>query len=165
MFTTLHRWAIEVDQNQQQRNPAAERDFIRDFGKQVYRAVEWLPALRHVYFTRIFHPSRDRMGAYVRLHFFACEPGGAVATAELDRMLQLYRARNLVFQIRKQTIDGVAVEARLKGAESFPELYYAYMETLSRTAVQLFREGVTDAEMDKIVKEWGHNLSNLLLDH
>jgi hypothetical protein len=74
------------------------------------------------------------MGAYVRLHFFLRESGGAVAAAELDRMLQEYRARNLVFQIRKEMIDGVA-EARLKGVESFPELYYAYMEGLSRTAV------------------------------
>jgi hypothetical protein len=63
MFTMLNRWSIEVDQDKQQCNFAAQQIFIRDFGGNVYQAVERMPALRYVYFTRIFYPSRDQMGA------------------------------------------------------------------------------------------------------
>jgi len=72
-FRKLHRWAIEVDQNQQHPNLAPQRQFIRDFGREIYQAVDspasLLRDLRHVYFTRIFDPETDHIGAYVRLHF------------------------------------------------------------------------------------------------
>lgn len=63
VFTKLFRWAIEVDEDRERPNLAAQHAFIRDFGGNVYAALGRLPALRHVYFTRIFYPSRDHMGA------------------------------------------------------------------------------------------------------
>jgi hypothetical protein len=78
-------------------------------------------------------------------------------------MLREHAARHSVFQIQKETIDGIA-EARLKGAESFPELYYSYMEQLSRQAVQLFAKGVTDRDLwTTIAPTWSHNLFNFPL--
>ena len=77
MFKRLHRWAIEVDQNHQIPNFKAQRSFIRDFGKSLYQSVDdpssSLHSLQYVYFTRIFWPQRDKMGAYIRLHFFVEE--------------------------------------------------------------------------------------------
>ena len=160
-LTALHRWAIEVDQDRLWPNLDAQRDFIRDFGKELYGAMERLPAVHHVYFTRIFAPERDSMGAYVRLHFFLREPGGAAAAAEISRMLLEYKARNRVFKVHKETIDGVR-EAAGKGAEAFPELYYAYVEGLSRAAVQMFWKEVTAGDMCFIAETWRHNLFNLL---
>ena len=164
---------IEVDQDRLVRNLAAERVFVRDFGADLYSAVDRgdgpLGILRCVYFTRIFCPERDRMGSYVRLHFFVAEPRQtADVTAELDRMLADHERRHpgSIFQVMKEdSIDGIGVEARYKGAETFPELYYGHMESLSRTAVQLFRKGATDAdgEVSPIVRALVHNVWNLLL--
>lgn len=165
MFTPLHRWEIEVDQDRQQPNLAAQQDFIRDFGRMLYQAVDQadgpLHPLRYVYFTRIFYPDRDHMGAYVRLHFYVDGQYEEAAVTELDRRLEDYKEMGKVFQIKKETIDGNN-EARLKGAESFPELYYGYMESLSRTAVQLFQRNLAGTDMDTLLWAWTHNLFNLL---
>ena len=165
MFTRLHRWWIEVDQDREQPNRSAQLSFIRDFGNELYCAAEQpdspLRLLRCVYFTRIFAPERDGLGAYVRLHFFVGEQDQNGAVADLDRRLEKLRQKGAVFQIRKETIDGIQ-EAKLKAAASFPDLYYRYMEFLSRTAVQLFQKGVAHGEMDKLLWTWTHNFFNLL---
>ena len=87
MFEKLHRWAIEVDQNHAEPNLKAQRSFIHDFGNDLYSSLSDtsgpLSALRYIYFTRIFYPKRDNMGAYVRLHFFVDDSKCDAATVEL----------------------------------------------------------------------------------
>lgn len=126
-FQELHRWAIEVDQGRDQPNLAAQVEFLCGFGSDLYRAVDaatgWEQWLRHVYFTRIFDPHRDSMGAYVRLHFLMAAEHSDAAEKLEERLKQL-QCENKIFQIRMETIDGIE-EAGRKGAASFPELYYS----------------------------------------
>jgi hypothetical protein len=165
MFEKLHRWAIEVDQNHVVRNLKAQRIFIREFGNDLYNCLSDtsnpLSTLKYIYFTRIFYPLRDNMGAYVRLHFFVNESKCDAATGELDKKLQEFFEQKKVFQIKKETIDGIK-EAELKGANNFPELYYRYMFYISQIAVKLFDQEISDELVEKILREWRHNLFNLL---
>lgn len=165
MFEKLHRWAIEVDQNHAQPNLKAQRSFIRDFGNDLYHSLSDtsspLSALKHIYFTRIFYPQRDNMGAYVCLHFFIDDSKCDAATGELDKKLDVLTKDKKVFQIKKEIIDGIK-EAELKGANKFPELYYSYMFCISQIAVQLFDKEISDDLVEKILGTWRHNLFNLL---
>ena len=165
MFERLHVWAIEVDQNHESFNIEAQRSFIRDFGKSLYQSVDDpsspLHSLQYVYFTRIFHPQRDKMGAYVRLCFFVEENLSQPTEDELDKRLSILTSQGKVFTIRKESIDGIH-EASLKGAKDFPELYYRYVHHLSRMAVELFNKEGIEVEIDKILWEWTHNFFNLL---
>lgn len=165
MFERLHVWAIEVDQNRESCNIEAQRSFIRDFGKSLYQLVDDpsspLHALQYVYFTRIFHPQRDKMGAYVRLHFFVQENLSQRTEEELNKRLNILRSQGKVFAIKRKSIDGIE-EANLKGAKDFPELYYGYIHHLSRMAVELLNKEGIEVEIDKILWEWTHNFFNLL---
>ncbi len=138
--------------------------FLCEFGHELYGAIdganESLQALHLPYFTRIFSPDRDQMGAYVRLHFFLDGTRDDVG-GELDARLAVLQSQNQVFQVRKEIIDGVQ-EAVLKGAGPFPDLYYEYMEFLSRQSIKLLRKSPADAEVDKILWSWTHNFFNLL---
>lgn len=171
MFKNLHVWAIEVDKNQQQSNLNAQRCFIREFGRAVFASIGQpsspLRALRFPYFTRIFSRQRDKMGAYVRFHFFVDDEESASVdsvTAELDRMLERQPQKGLVFQVKKNIKDGIE-EAKKKGAENYPEQYYSFVHNLSRIAVTLFEKDVADKEVESIVCTWSHNVFNLLLGY
>ena len=165
MYEKLHRWAIEVNQNQKICNFEAQRSFIRDFGKSLYQSVDNpsspLHSLQYVYFTRIFYPPRDEMGAYVRLHFFVEKNLSKPAETELDNRLDTLKGQGKVFTIKKEEIDGIE-EAGLKGAKDFPELYYSYIHHISRMTVELFDKQRIDVEIDKILWTWTHNFFNLL---
>jgi hypothetical protein len=165
MFEKLHRWAIEVDQNHVVPNFKAQRIFIREFGNALYSSLSDtsspLSTLRYIYFTRIFYPQRDNMGAYVRLHFFVDDSKCAAATVELDKILEVLTKQKRVFQIKKEIIDGIK-EAELKEANNFPELYYHYMHSISQIAVKLFDQEISDELVEKILGAWRHNLYNLL---
>lgn len=165
MFERLHVWAIEVDQNRESCNIEAQRSFIRDFGKSLYQSVDDpsspLHSLQYVYFTRIFYPQRDKMGAYVRLYFFVEENLSQPTGAELDKRLDILRSQGKVFAIKKESIDGIQ-EASLKGARDIPELYYGYVHHLSRMAVELFNKQGIQVEIDRILWTWTHNFFNLL---
>lgn len=165
MFARLHRWAVEVDTNRERRDPRREAVFISEFGKALYDSIgdpaSPLRSLHHVYFTRIFRPKRDDMGSYVRLHFFVEEGRCASATQELRRRLERMRSAGKVYKVREETINGIA-EARRKGAEGFPGLYYTYVEQISRIAVELFGQDISQACLGTVLKEWTHNLHNLL---
>ena len=164
MFEKLHRWAIEVDQNQKICNVGAQQSFIREFGKSLYLSVDDvsspLHSLQYVYFTRIFHPQRDKKGAYVRLHFFVEKELSRPTEDDLDKRLDELKSQGKVFTIEKGLTDGIK-EADLKGAKDFPELYYSYVHHISRMAVELFNKGI-EADTDKILWTWAHNLFNLL---
>jgi hypothetical protein len=167
MFENLHVWAIEVDQNRQECNIGAQRGFIRDFGRSLYLSVDDpsspLHSLQYVYFTRIFHPRRDEMGAYVRLNFFVEDEDIALASVEdeLDSRLKEWENEGKVFDIKKKIKDSVK-EAGDKGAKDFPELYYSYMHHMSCMAVKLFNRTGIEVDIDKILQTWTHNFVNLL---
>ena len=167
MFENLHVWAIEVDQNRQKYNIGAQRGFIRDFGRSLYRSVDDLSSplhsLQYVYFTRIFSQKYE-MGAFVRLNFFVEDEDVALASVEdeLDSRLKEWKNEGKVFDIKKGTKDGVEEEADDKGAKDFPELYYRYMHHISRMTVELFNRTGIEVDIDKILWTWTHNLFNLL---
>jgi len=165
MFEKLYRWAIEVDPNQESCNLEAQRSFIRDFGKSLYQSVDDksspLHSLQYVYFTRIFHPQRDKKGAYVRLHFFVEKELSRPTEDELDKRLNELKSQSKVFTIEKGSTDGIK-EADLKGAKDFPELYYSYVHHISRMAVKLFNKEEIEVNTDTILWTWAHNLFNLL---
>ena len=143
MYEKLHRWAIEVDQNREVCNLEAQRSFIRDFGEPLYQSINDssspLHSLQKIYFTRVFHPISDEMGAYVRFHFFVVENLAKAVEDELDNRLYTLRNEGKIFTIKKEIMDGIQ-EADLKGAKDFPELYYRYMHHISRMVVELFNK-------------------------
>ena len=165
MEKLLHIWAIEVDEDRQRCDFQKQADFIADFGGWLFGEAEKpsspLSSLELPYFTRIFEPNRDDMGAYVRLNFLIDETCRQVVEGGLDRKLEEYKSKHRVFQIKKDMKDAVNEEADLKGAKRFPWEYYRFMHNLSRTAVTLFKGGVSPGELEKMVWTWSHNVFNL----
>jgi len=109
----IHRWAIEVDQDQQRPNLKAQRLFIRDFGKWLYDSIDDPVEplrLEYPYFTRIFEPRRDKKGAYVRLHFFAEEADYDSVECKLDKELMHHISRIAVQLFELERDDTVVNE-------------------------------------------------------
>lgn len=165
MFDALHRWAIEVDPDQSKPNLEAQRLFIRDFGGNLYAAIDRgdasLSSLRFVYFTRIYDPARDQMGTYVRLHFFVENGAYHAAETELEDRLERLRRQRSVFAVKKETIDGLQ-EAERKDSQWCPELYYRYVERISRLTVELFSLSPRGDVSGKLLWSWTHNLFNVV---
>jgi len=163
----IHRWAIEVDQDQQRPNLKAQRLFIRDFGKWLYDSIDDPVEplrLEYPYFTRIFEPRRDKKGAYVRLHFFAEEADYDSVECKLDKELEKLKRNGKVFQVTKERINAIEEAAR-HVAQDHRELYYRYMHHISRIAVQLFELERDDTVVNEICWNWTHNFFNLLRGH
>jgi len=81
-------WEIEVDNNLQECNLSAQEDFICSFIGSVYKDIDSghviLRKISSLYFTRIFTPGRDNMGAFVRLRVFTEEANLQSIEKEID---------------------------------------------------------------------------------
>jgi len=171
LYEKLHRWAIETDTNQETLNLASQVKFIVDF-EHLLKArladmnLSPMAFSPFHYYTRIFHPERDHMGAYVRLHFFV----------EVDR------AEQEVFNVMNDVIDSLQLEvtdictgtvrqevicpleeAKLKGFNEQDYMgYYALMHEMSQVAVRLWEQNPAQPRKDSMMHAVAHNWFNLM---
>jgi len=161
-------YEIEVDKNQCELNSAglsAQERFILSFVADVYKDIDShhaiLSKIASFYFTRIFNPQRDKMGAYVRLRLFAEEVDFQTIKTEIDRRLGKLPNDIPIFQVKKTDIDWPK-DCEQYGGRAIAPLFRDYLNSTSRICYQLILSKGKGVNVECVLWPWTHLFFNMI---
>ena len=160
-----YEWKIEVDENRQQINLAAQENFIVEFIGSLYTDMEQgheeLTKIKSMHFSRIFEPRSD-IGSYVRLRIFAEGTNWSAIDKEMENRLSQAKAKRLVFQVQKKKGNWEDMGEDYGGPE-LALVFRDYLDCISRIAYRLLskkQEGVDEDKVEKALWSWTHMYFN-----
>lgn len=157
-------WTIEVDQDKNNRNLKAQEDFIIKFIGSLYDAIDTsdpiLKEIKSLHYTRIFHPQRDNMGAYIRLRIFSYDDDLTNIEKEIDNRLDDCVRNKTVFEILKKDIDWEKATLGYGKGELAP-IFRDYLNAISKISYQLLStKHTTGYKIDEVLWSWTHFFFN-----
>jgi hypothetical protein len=156
-------WAVEVDQNRERYNLGPQEKFIVEFIGSLYARIEagdiTLSKIQSMHFTRIFHPDRDDIGAYVRLRIFADDQELHDIDQEIDSRLKASAQSGNVFKVKKKDLNWEKCAENYGGTE-VASLFRDYLDSISRISYKLLYKKQQGFDVEKVLWPWTHFFFN-----